>query len=185
MKTLITGNKNYGLAKAVSEVLPCSFASRSNGFDLCNSTDRQRLAEESLNYDVFINCAALWRFNQTLVLQDVWNLWEKNAHQGHIINIGSTADVATKATAWAYPIEKKALREQSANLALMSVWSNTNIRVSYISLGSLDTDKVKKKHPDRTRMSLQQAAEMIAWVVNSPNSLNINSLHVDPIQQGN
>ena len=102
--------------------------------------------------------------------------------QGHIINIGSTVDRSTKGAEWIYPQEKQALKSLSHQLAMLGIWGQSGIRVSYISFGSLETKKVSEKHPDRTLMNVTQAAEYIKWVIDAPINININELHMDPIQ---
>ena len=179
----MTGNPNYGLAEKFSIVQPqTDFASRSNDYNLCTKQDRVKLAQDSLGYDVFVNSSALYQFNQTLVLETVWKAWKENNKQGHIINIGSTVDRSTKGAEWIYPQEKKALKSLSHQYAMLGIWSGSGIRVSYISYGSLETKKVHEKHPDRKLMNVTQAAEYIKWVIDAPINININELHMDPIQ---
>jgi NAD(P)-dependent dehydrogenase (short-subunit alcohol dehydrogenase family) len=183
MKILMTGNANYGLAEKFSIVCPnTDFASRTNNYDLCNKDSRIRLAYDSLGYDVFINGSALYQFNQSLVLETVWKTWKENNKQGHIINIGSTVDRSTKGAEWIYPQEKKALKSMSHQYAMLGIWGGSGIRVSYISFGSLETKKVHEKHPDRKLMNVTQAAEYIKWIIDAPINININELHMDPIQ---
>ena len=182
-KVLMTGNPTYGLAEKFNIVCPTTdFASRDNGYDLCEKKGRDKLAVESLKYDVFINSSALYQFNQSLVLETVWKKWKEHSKQGHIINIGSTVDRSTKGAEWIYPQEKKALKSMSHQFAMLGIWGQSGIRVSYISFGSLETKKVSKKHPDRKLMNVTQAAEYIQWVIDAPINININELHMDPIQ---
>jgi len=184
MKILMTGNPTYGLAEKFAVVQPqTDFASRSNDYDLCTKQGRVKLAQASLMYDVLINSSALHQFNQTLVLETVWKTWKEYKKQGHIINIGSTVDGSTKGAEWIYPQEKKALKSLSHQLAMLGIWGGSGIRVSYVSFGSLETDKVHKKHPNRTLMNVTQAAEYIKWIIDAPINININELHMDPIQK--
>ena len=183
MKMLMTGNPTYGLAEKFNIVCPTTdFASRTNSYDLCNKSSRVRLAYDSLAYDVFINSSALFQFNQSLVLETVWKTWKENNKQGHIINIGSTVDYASKGAEWIYPQEKKALKSLSRQYAMLGIWGDSGIRVSYVSFGSLETKKVHEKHPDRKLMNVTQAAEYIKWIIDAPINININELHMDPIQ---
>ena len=182
-KVLMTGNPTYGLAEKFNIVCPTTdFASRDNGYDLCEKKGRDKLAVESLKYDVFINSSALYQFNQSLVLETVWKKWKEHNKQGHIINIGSTVDRSTKGAEWIYPQEKKALKSMSHQFSMLGIWGQSGIRVSYISFGSLETKKVSEKHPDRKLMNVTQAAEYIQWVIDAPINININELHMDPIQ---
>ena len=180
---LMTGNTEYGLAQKFSIVCPqTKFVSRENEYDLCSKEGQSKLAVESLKYDVFINSSALYRFNQSLLLEAVWKKWKEHNKQGHIINIGSTVDRSTKGAEWIYPQEKKALKSMSHQFAMLGIWGQSGIRVSYISFGSLETKKVLEKHPDRKLMNVTQAAEYIQWVIDAPINININELHMDPIQ---
>ena len=46
---LITGNKEYGLAKSIAKLYPdAKFLSRSSGYNLGKQEVRQQVAEESL-----------------------------------------------------------------------------------------------------------------------------------------
>ena len=185
MKMLITGNPKYGLAEACAKHIENSdFASRANGYDLCTDEGKDKLAELSLQYDVFVNSAALYQFHQTMLLYRVFKEWKKQDKQGLIINIGSTIDWSQRAREWDYSIQKKALRDASLELAMMTTWDNTkNFRVSYISYGSLQTKNVHEKHPTRTLMPLQQAVDVIKWVAHSPSTVNVNQVSIDPIQE--
>ena len=180
---MMTGNPNYGLAQKFAEVCPqTEFASRSNGYNLCDGNSRVKLAMESLHYDVFINSSALHQFNQTLMLECIWKNWKTNNKKGHIINIGSTVDRSTKGAEWIYPQEKKALKSLSHQYSMLGIWGGSGIRVSYVSFGSLATKKVNEKHPTRKLMNVTQAAEYIKWVIDAPENINVNELHLDPVQ---
>ncbi len=183
LKVLMTGNPTYGLAEKFSIVnTQTDFASRTNDYDLCTKQGRVKIAQSSLKYDVFINSSALYQFNQSLVLETVWKKWQEENKKGLIINIGSTVDRSTKGAEWIYPQEKKALKSMSHQYAMLGIWGDSGIRVSYISFGSLETKKVHEKHPDRKLMNVVQAAEYIQWVIDSPININVNELHMDPIQ---
>lgn len=181
-KILVAGNPEYGIAQAIGKRWPhCQFASRSNGFDLCDEQSRQAFAEKSLNYDVVICCSALWRFQQTLVLELVWKLWEQKGKQGQIICLGSTADLGVRSSNWLYPVEKKALKALSRNLSLCAQRGN-GIKVSYLSLGYVDTPKTQTKHPAKNKLGQSYAVDLIEWVLGQPAGINVNEISVDPIQ---
>ena len=141
-KVLMTGNPTYGLAEKFNIVCPTTdFASRDNGYDLCEKKGRDKLAVESLKYDVFINSSALYQFNQSLVLETVWKKWKEHNKQGHIINIGSTVDRSTKGAEWIYPQEKKALKSMSHQFAMLGIWGQSGT--------SLETACKKNRHRDK------------------------------------
>lgn len=178
---ICSGNPEFGVASEMAKRWPqATFVSRTDwGYDLTQDGYRQKLAEKALKHDVFINCAALWRFNQTLVLETVYKMALKNNHPLHIINIGSTTDRATKGSDWIYQQEKKALRSTSNAMGLKSIWSG-GPKVSYVTFGTLENNQ--HKHPDRKVMTLAEAVDCIEYVLQAPEHLCVNELSVDPLQ---
>ena len=122
MKIAFTGNPNYGLAQEWARRIngtidvkrniryDTDFFSRRNNWNFDDIERRRGFALDTLNYDIVINNSALWNFHQTLLLKQIWDVWNENKKQGRIINIGSTADRSNGGTDWLYPTEKKALR---------------------------------------------------------------------------
>ena len=194
MKIAYTGNPTYGLAQAWSRRVAGTidvknntryethFFSRANSYNFDDPEARHNFAKVSLEYDVVINSSALHNFQQTLLLKQVWDVWNEQSKIGRIINIGSTADRSNSGTDWIYPTEKKALREFSLGLSMMSVWQNHPTKVSYISFGSLQTSKVNKKHPDRTLMDLTKAVSIIKQVVDQDKENVLSEYRIDPVQ---
>lgn len=182
MKILVAGNANYGLAKELKKIYnDATFLSRSSGQDLTSSEGQRYCAEQVLNYDIFINCSALWKFNQTVLLDQIYKNCIDNKHMCHIICIGSTTDRVKKGGAWLYNAEKKALRDYANTLGINGVWSH-GPKVSLISFGSLSN--VQHKHPDRKCMPIEKAAKYIEWVINQPKEFSINEISIDPMQTG-
>jgi|TARA_A100001011_G_C14307325_1_gene843761 short-subunit dehydrogenase len=194
MKIAYTGNPTYGLAQAWSRRVAGTidvrnntryethFFSRANSYNFDDPEARHNFAKVSLEYDVVINSSALHNFQQTLLLKQVWDLWNEQSKVGRIVNIGSTADRSNSGTDWIYPTEKKALREFSLGLSMMSVWQNHPTKVSYISFGSLQTSKVHKKHPDRTLMDLTKAVNVIKQIVDQDQENVLSEYRIDPVQ---
>ena len=194
MKIAYTGNPTYGLAQAWSRRVAGTidvknntryethFFSRANSYNFDDSEARHNFAKVSLEYDVVINSSALHNFQQTLLLKQVWDVWNEQSKVGRIINIGSTADRSNSGTDWIYPTEKKALREFSLGLSMMSVWQNHPTKVSSISFGSLQTSKVHKKHPDRPLMDLTKAVSIIKQVVDQDKENVLSEYRIDPVQ---
>lgn len=182
MKVFITGNPTKGLAAELAKVYPdAEFASRSNGYDLTTKDGYRKVMDKITEFDVFINSSALWKFNQTLLLDAVYKKCIEVGHNDiHIICVGSTTDRVKKATSWMYNAEKKALRDYCNSLSLTHVWEN-GPKVTLVSLGSLSN--VQEKHPERKCLDISKAAEYIKWVVDQPKDICINELSLDPIQR--
>ncbi len=187
-KIIVSGNPRFGLAEALNDIFPhADFNSRShNQTDLKNHESHVQFAQKSLGYDVYINCSCLSRFRQTLLLEEVYKAWSENGHTGHIISLGSTADTPVKGTPWVYPIEKKALKAYCRNLSMRSLGGHgskpSGIRITYISPGYIDTPKVREKHPEVDKLDPKYLAQVIKWVIEQPEHVNISELCLDPIQ---
>ena len=182
MKIMMAGDETYGLARAIKErwtdTLSCS---RKTGYDLTDPQVWSRVAEESLNYEVFINCSALWRFNQSLLVAKVWELWDSKKKSGQMIHIGSTADTGVRPGAWLYPVEKAALKSLNRNLSYSAI-GNGRIRSTLLSTGYISTPKVEEKHPDKLKLDPYYIVDIIDWVIKQPKTVNINEISLDPIQ---
>lgn len=178
---IATGNPEFGVASAIAERWPhTEFVGRTTwGYDLCQDSYKNKLAEKALKYDVFINCSALWHYHQTMLLDIVYKNSLRLGNELHIVSLGSTTDRTTKGSDWHYQQEKKALRSTSNALGLKSIWSG-GPKVSYITFGTLSNNS--HKHPSRRVMTLYEAVDCIEYVINAPRHLNINELSVDPIQ---
>jgi len=182
MKILISGNATYSLAEALNNTLQehdLTFISRANGFDLTKAEQQQRFAELSVDYDVVIINSALWKFNQTLLLEAVYKKHKALEKQTLIICVGSTTDRVMKATDWLYNAEKKALRDYTNSLGMTGVWAK-NPRVTLISFGTLSS--LQKKHPDRKTIPIEDAANYIKWILTQPANLHINEISIDALQ---
>lgn len=191
MKILITGNRDYGLCQEICNLfdtvgdISYRTVSRSTGYDLCDHSNHQRLANEFVeqSYDVFINNSALWKFNQTLLAETMYNTVLESKRPAYFIHIGSTADTGVRGSAWRYPIEKKSIKDFNRNLTYATI-GGSNIKNTLISPGSLTTESVIKKHPDRKLLDTTYIAELILWLLRQPDYVNINEISLDPIQSG-
>ena len=177
---LVSANSTQTLGKSIYKLYPdAEFCSRSTGYNLENRKDKERFAERALEHNHIIICAALYHFNQTVLLDTVYKTCVKNNHSPHIIVIGSTTDRVKNGKPWLYNAEKKALRDYSNTLALGGVWDNKP-KISYISFGTLSNNQ--EKHPERKTLNIDEAAEYIKWLINQPRYVNINEISIDPMQ---
>lgn len=182
MKIVISGNNQFGLSAAIGRLYPgqVEFASRATGYDLTSHDGRQAFSELSTQADVVIVCAALWQFQQTVLLDSVSKACRAAGVAPHIIVVGSTTDRVKNGKAWLYNAEKKALRDYSNTLAMGGVWDNGLPKVSYISFGTLSNNQ--EKHPDRKCIDIDQAAEYVKWLISQPKCVTINEISIDPMQ---
>ena len=190
-KVLITGNRNYGLCEAICNLfdtvdnIDYSTASRSTGWSLDKNEEQERLAQHFIDedYNVFINNSAMWKFHQVMIAERLYDTAYKEGRHAQFIHMGSTADTGVKGRTWRYPTEKKALRDYNRDLTYMTQ-GGSNIKTTLISPGSLTTPSVIKKHPGRKLIDVEYIAEVILWLLQQPEYVNINEISLDPIQNG-
>lgn len=182
MKILISGNEKFGLSAAIGRLYPreIEYASRKNGYDLVTKSGREAFSELATQADVVIICAALWQFQQTVLLESVSKACRAAGATPHIIVVGSTTDRVKNGKPWLYNAEKKALRDFSNTLSMGGVWTDGLPKVSYISFGTLSNNQ--EKHPDRRCLDINEAAEYVKWLIEQPKYVNINEISIDPMQ---
>jgi hypothetical protein len=185
MNILISGNPTAGLAGSLYKLYPdANFVSRSStGSDLTAGESQRAFAELATKQDVVIICAALWKFQQTVLLDEVHKACVDANVAPHIICIGSTTDRVKNGKTWRYNAEKKALRDYANTCSIQGVWGENKPKVSYISFGTLSNNQ--HKHPERKCLDIDVAAEYVAWLINQPRNMNINEISIDPMQGDN
>jgi len=117
--------------------------------DITNRDDIERIAEESLNYDVFVNNAfdgpagePHVTFGQVNLLTAVFDKWKAAGKEGHIINIGSTSAteiVAPDPTFERYRVTKAALIHASKQCTAAFKENQVPFKTTVINFDRLDT----------------------------------------------
>ena len=151
---MITGG-NKGLGLALVNHFNGNSYSRSNGYDITDYQQRKVLAQQSLDYDVFINNAfdgpfhESWAdFGQTKLLFEVANLWKQHNKLGYIVNIGSVGSesvVAPDPLFETYRISKAALKEHSQQWTRAFKENKVLFRTSLLTLDRLDTELTRSR----------------------------------------
>jgi NAD(P)-dependent dehydrogenase (short-subunit alcohol dehydrogenase family) len=152
MKYMITGG-NRGLGEAFVQHFSGDSYSRSSGYDITKDLDK--IAQASLDYDVFINNAfdgpfqEPWAdFGQTKLLYAVASLWKEKNKSGYIVNIGSVGGetvVAPDPTFETYRISKVALKEHSRQWTRAFKENKVPFKTSLLTLDRLDTEMVRSR----------------------------------------
>lgn len=187
MKILMTGNPTENIAKAAKSLFDdIDFVSRSTQstfqLDLYKETNISKLAAISMKYDVFVNSSILKNFAQTMILQYVWSEWRDNNKSGHIVNFGSSADYWIRADNKLYGVEKRSLRDLNRSLSLHAQWYDSKIRTTYFSFGGVNTPKSNEQWPAFAKHSSEEIVQYLKWIIESPNHVNVDELHITPIQ---
>lgn len=164
MKILCTGNPLHTtVASAVNKQFnSAEFACRGTGYDLRFWTpgSETHFRENIKNYDVFINSSFICNGGQMQLLEATHAEWSQQGIQGHIINIGSSAEwLGINSPYGAYSIEKRALHDRSLQLN-----GKNKIKTTHITVGGIDDGL-----PEHAGwLDLKYVAESIAWVINHP-----------------
>ena len=179
MKYMITGG-NRGLGLELVNHFNGDSYSRSNGFDIIK--DHARLADISLDYDVFVNNAfdgpfqESWAdFGQVKLLFEVAHAWKQAGKQGYIINIGSSGseDIVAPEPTWeTYRVSKAALKHHSQQWTRAFKLDQVSFKTSLITVDRLDTE-LSRSRPTWTGngVALNDVVNMIELCLNTaPNT---------------
>lgn len=142
----ITGN-NRGLGLSLAEYFSADGSSRSSGLDITKDIDK--IVEESVHYDVFINNAfdgppdTQWaNFAQVNLLHAVYKRWKELNKSGWIFNIGSVGEkhiVAPSPDFETYRVSKAALSHASKQCSQAFKQGLVPFKTTLITPDRLDT----------------------------------------------
>jgi len=184
MKYMITGG-NRGLGADFVKHFNGDSYSRSNGYDI--NKDIEKIAQTSLDYDVFINNAfdgpfqEEWAdFGQVKLLYAVADLWSKENKIGHIINIGSSGSesvVAPIPNFETYRISKSALKEHSRQWTRAFKENKVPFKTSLLTLDRIATELTRSR-PTWTGNGINTAdiCHYIETIVNSQSNTCIEEI---------
>ena len=179
LKYMITGG-NRGLGLVLCQKFNGDSYSRSNGYDI--TKDAEKLAEISLDYDVFINNAfdgpfqEPWaNFGQIHLLYKVATLWKSNNKSGVIVNVGSTGSesvVVPVPEFETYRVVKAALKSHSRQWTQAFKENQVLFKTSLITVDRLDTEITRSRTSwTGNGHDLNEVCDYINLIINSrPNT---------------
>ena len=158
MKMLVTGG-NRGLGQHLVEVFGADTVSRATNLDITNEQAIKLIAQQSLNYDVFVNNAfdgppqeAWANFAQTNLYMAVYDKWKDAGKDGHIFNIGSVGEkhiVAPEPRFETYRVAKSALSHASRQGTQAFKQNQIKFKTTLITPDRLDTE-LSRSRPNWT-----------------------------------
>jgi hypothetical protein len=181
---LITGG-NRGLGLELANTFNATSIQRENGWDI--TKDVQRIAEASLNYDVFINNAfdgppqEEWaNFAQTQLYMAVYSLWKSHNKTGWIFNIGSAGEksiVPPEPSFETYRVAKAALSHASKQGSKAFKDNLVAFKTTLITIDRLDTE-LSRSRPSWTGngISLSDVTQFIVFTLDVAPNTNVEEV---------
>jgi hypothetical protein len=144
MKILCSGNPTHEtIANGIKQIYTdAEFASRATGYDLrfWEHESETYFRNRIVNYNVFINASYLCKWGQHQLLEITHEVWSENRIKGHIINIGSSAELDgvrdDRGYHGPYSIQKSTLRQ-------LSIYYNrkNDIKCTHVVVGGINDGK--------------------------------------------
>lgn len=180
----ITGN-NRGLGLNLAKHFQADGCSRSSGFDITKDIDR--IVEESVHFDVFINNAfdgppdTDWaNYGQTNLLLAVYKRWKELKKTGWIFNIGSIGEksiVAPNPDFETYRISKSALSHASKQCTQAFKTGLVNFKTTLITPDRLDTPLTQSRDNwTGNGISCNDIAKFIEWCISNQSNTVIEEV---------
>lgn len=175
MKYAITGHTS-GIGKALydfftSQGHTCLGFSRSNGFNIENSGDRERIINQSAECDVFVNNAYSYINNsQLLMLQEIYTHW-KNLDKV-IVNVSSRI---TEFSPDNTSINQR-YRTHKQEQDLFCQKKTSNPQVFNLKPGMVDTPRVMSY--TNNKLAVADIVKIISFVLDNRDSYKITTLTV-------
>jgi len=171
----VTGN-NRGLGLSLSEHFAADGSSRTTGLDITKDIDK--IVEDSLHFDVFINNAfdgppdTEWaNYAQTNLLMAVYKRWKELGKTGWIFNIGSVGEksiVAPDPEFETYRVSKAALSHASKQCTQAFKQGLVPFRTTLITPDRLDTPLTRSRDNwTGNAVNCNDIITFIEWCINN------------------
>lgn len=175
MKVAITGHTS-GIGKALAEHFSdhsVSGFSRSNGYDISIKGVIEKIAEETKDHDLFLNCAYSEEDGsaQMMLLYAIVHRWRRLPERS-IISIGSTSADGITPYRDPYGPHKVALDKATEQLQRTSA-----CRVMALRLGFTDTPMSADYSP---KIDLNTVIDAVSWMLSKPANILISSTTILP-----
>jgi NAD(P)-dependent dehydrogenase (short-subunit alcohol dehydrogenase family) len=182
MNMLLTGG-NRGLGLHLVKQFNAHSKHRGNGYDITKADDIARIAQESVQCDVFVNNAfdgppqeAWANFAQSQLYFAVYDAWKTAGKSGHIFNIGSSgckSIVGPEPRFETYRVSKAALEHASKQGTQAFKQNLVLFKTTLITLDRLDTE-LSRSRPNWTGngINLTDISNFIQYAISvDPNTV--------------
>lgn len=185
MKARLTASKNNLLAKEFAKIFDCDFYSRSTGFNVIDSVQRQSYLENTNKYDISINITNGGDFSATSLLCELENYCYQTQTHHKAFSIGSYINFAlVHAPQSKYPVEKAALRFCHNRIVNSYIYHQGYLDSYLINCNFIkDMSKnIEEHYKHLSLLSLQDIRKNIQYMLDFP---NVKELSLQSKQPGN
>ena len=178
---VIGGSK--GIGQSLVNHFGADSVSRSNGYNITKTDDRNKIADLSLEYDVVVNHAYTSDNSQFYLLQLIIDKWITTNKKGTLINTGSVSThrpyfkdtmkwynyTATKASvdSLCYLVSKKCQE------------GKYSFRITNVKPGMLDTTESRKKEHFSSGVSGVEYCKVVELIINMPEHICIPEIVIE------
>lgn len=185
----ITGDSK-GLGKYLKEYFKADGIGRStNNLDITSQQDIEKIAIDSLQYDVFINNAfdgpphEPWaNFGQVNLLHEIYKQWKKHNKVGYIFNIGSIGAktiVAPEPMFETYRVAKSALQHASKQITQSYKENIVGFRCTLISPDRLDNETTRARaNWTGNGIGMKDLASAIDWCLSCESNTVVDEISI-------
>lgn len=168
MRALVTGGESGFGKELVVELGSKSMGiSYTSGFDISIPIEREKILQQSEDFDVFVNFAHR-NFDQTRLLYEVGFHWQHLGKKGHIFNIGSYGTHFDSDTFELWKSSKYSLDVAHKQFRKMREVGVVGFDLTLIRLGLLDTVKNRSHlNWNKNAHSPRQLARLIHQIYES------------------
>jgi hypothetical protein len=141
------------------------------GFNIRKDEDRTTIANVSLDYDIVVNHAYSGDFSQTLMLLNLFEVWQESKHEGYLINSGSDASKLYRMKAKKdpmYAVLKESQNTLSHVISRNIQEGNVPMRYTNIIYGMLDTEKARARPHYKNGVRGEDICKVIELLYNLP-----------------
>jgi len=178
---VIGGSK--GIGKSIVDYFNATNYSRLNGFDITDSAVREKIAQNSLAYDIIVNHAYTVENHQLDMLSAVVNTWIDNSKSGIIINTGTIStyrDIFKDSETWRrYVANKAALDSYCKGVAKRCQENKFKFKITNIKPGMLDTEKSRSKPHFTTGITGNDYCQLIEFILSTPDNICLPEIVIE------
>lgn len=186
MRTMLVGAPISFGENIVNRFSADTYSTR-NGYNINSEESREKISQESLNYDLVIVHAYTRQNGQLLTLQKIVDLWVSKEKVGNIIVTGSIVSYFVNHSknnqSWEYLAAKSGLDAYCKNVSKRCVLGDFPFKLSIIKPGMMDTERSRQKPHFVKGLNGEIFCDVIEMLVSLPKDVIIPEVPVESIYE--